>query len=157
MIAETNTSVSQPKEDAHTMGRVTTPIIVENLKDLLDVRDGKMPAGQVRRIEVEKALVDTGASTLSLPTSMIRQLGLIKIKTRRAMTSRGLANSDIYAVARLTIQDRDCSLDVVEIPDGVPVLVGQIPLEMMDFVVDPVNQRIIGNPDHGGEQIVELL
>jgi hypothetical protein len=46
---------------------------------------------------------------------------------------------------------------VVEVPDGVPVLVGQIPLELMDFVVDPVNQRIIGNPDHNGEWVLELF
>ena len=39
---------------------------------------------------------------------------------------------------------------------GVPVLVGQIPLEGLDFVVDLANQRLIGNPAHGGEHIIEL-
>jgi len=138
------------------LGRVTTAIDVENLRDLLDAHEGKLPAESVRRVHVENALVDTGASTLSLPASRIRQLGLTKLKTRRAMTSRGLVDSDVYAVARLTVQDRDCNVDVVEVPDGVPVLIGQIPLELMDFVVDPVNQRIIGNPEHGGEQILDL-
>lgn len=56
----------------------------------------------------------------------------------------------------MTIQGRDCPCDVVEVPDDCPVLVGQVPLELMDFVVDPVNQRLIGNPAHGGEQIVDL-
>ena len=54
------------------------------------------------------------------------------------------------------IQGRDCDLDVMEVPDGVPVLVGQVPLELLDFVVDPINQRLIGNPDHGGEQVLEM-
>jgi len=35
------------------------------------------------------------------------------------------------------------------------VLVGQVPLELMDFVVDTVAQRVIGNPAHGGEQTLE--
>jgi hypothetical protein len=29
-------------------------------------------------------------------------------------------------------------------------------LELLDFVVDPVHQRLIGNPAHGGEQMIEL-
>lgn len=138
------------------MGRVVTPIIVENLKDLLDMREGKLPANQVRRAEVAEALVDTGAWSLALPTSLVRQLGLTKMSTRPVMTSKGPSQSDTYAAVRLTIQGRDCSLDVTEVPDGVPVLVGQIPLELLDFVVDPKSQKIIGNPAHGGEQILDL-
>lgn len=47
-------------------------------------------------------------------------------------------------------------MDVMEVPDDVAVLIGQIPLEMLDFVVDPQCRRLIGNPAHGGEQILEL-
>ena len=50
----------------------------------------------------------------------------------------------------------DCPMDVTELPDECPVLIGQLPLEALDFVVDPVNQRLIGNPPHGGEHIIEL-
>jgi hypothetical protein len=56
----------------------------------------------------------------------------------------------------LTIQGRECPVEVAEVPDEVPVLIGQIPLEYLDFVVDPKNQRLIGNPAHGGEQMLEL-
>jgi hypothetical protein len=27
----------------------------------------------------------------------------------------------------------------------------------LDFVVDPVGQRLIGNPDHGGEQMIDIF
>ncbi len=47
-------------------------------------------------------------------------------------------------------------IDPMEIPDGSPVLVGQIPLEMFDLVIDMQKQRLIGNPAHGGEQMLEL-
>jgi hypothetical protein len=73
------------------------------------------------------------------------------------MTSKGPAESDVYNAVKLTIQDRSCTVDVMEVPDGVPALVGQIPLEAMDFVVDPVRQTVIGNPAHGGEAISDLL
>lgn len=138
------------------MGRVTTEATIRNLNDLLEAAQGKLPEDQIRKVEVSSALVDTGAWSLSLPTSLIRKLGLIKLATKQVMNSKGPSISDVYAVARLTIQGRDCSLDVTEVPDGVPVLIGQIPLELLDFVVDPKNQRLIGNPEHGGEHVLEM-
>jgi hypothetical protein len=45
---------------------------------------------------------------------------------------------------------------VTEVPDDCPILIGQIPLELLDFVVDPSGQKLIGNPEHGGEHVVEL-
>ena len=51
---------------------------------------------------------------------------------------------------RLTIQERECFCAATELPDECPVLIGQIPLEDLDFVVDPVGRRLIGNPAHGG-------
>ena len=63
---------------------------------------------------------------------------------------------DIYGPVRLTIQDRICSVDVAEIADECPVLIGYIPLENLDLVVDPKNQRLIGNPEHGGEFMIDM-
>jgi hypothetical protein len=62
----------------------------------------------------------------------------------------------VYEAVRLTIQGRFCSVDVMEVPDDVPVLIGQIPLEMLDLVVDLQGRRLIGNPAHGGEHVLEL-
>ena len=45
---------------------------------------------------------------------------------------------------------------LAEVPDEVPVLVGQIPLEHPDFVVELVNRKLIRNPAHGGEQMFEM-
>ena len=63
----------------------------------------------------------------------------------------------VFGIARLTVQGRDCPVDVTEIPDGCPVLIGQIPLEAMDFVVDMRTHSLVGNPAHGGEHVIELF
>ena len=47
-------------------------------------------------------------------------------------------------------------MDVTELPDGCPVLIGPIPLGAMDFVVDMSSRRFVGNPEHGGEHVIEL-
>jgi hypothetical protein len=67
-----------------------------------------------------------------------------------------MATLKVYGGARIVVQDRECTCDVFELPDECPVLIGQVPLEMLDFVVDTKSQRLIGNPAHGGEQMLEL-
>ncbi len=139
-----------------TMGRVLTEATIENLEDLWGVKRGRLAADQVRRITVTDALVDTGATTLALPTRLIKQLGLAKAYERQATSSRGVGLVAVYEAVRLTLLDRFCTVDVIEVPDDVPVLIGQIPLEMLDLVVDLPGRRLTGNPAHGYEQILEL-
>jgi hypothetical protein len=55
------------------------------------------------------------------------------------------------------VQGRDCVVDVADIPDDCPVLIGQVPLELMDWVVDPAARRLIGNPEHNGEWMGEIF
>jgi predicted aspartyl protease len=138
------------------MGKVVAAAKIENLADLLKVRDGLLTAEQVRRVEVADALADTGATMLSLPKRLVQQLGLQRHRTRNARTSAGSFLSGIYEPVRLTVQDRDCVIEVAEIADDCPVLIGQIPLEALDLVVDPAGRRLIGNPEHGGEHMIEM-
>jgi predicted aspartyl protease len=125
------------------------------MEDLWAAKRGLITPDQVRRVTVTDALVDTGATMLSLPASLIRQLGLTKTGRRRVNSSLGTGEADVYDAVRLTIQGRDCPLDVMEVPDSVPVLIGQLALERLDFVVDLQGRRLIGNPAHGGEHIIE--
>jgi predicted aspartyl protease len=139
-----------------TMVRVLTEAKIENLKDLWTAQLGVRPPDQVRRIEVTDALVDTGATLLSLPTRLIQQLGLERVGTKRGTSSGGSCEAGMYDAVRLTIQGRSCTMDVMEVPDDVPVLVGQIPLEHLDLVIDTRSRRLIGNPAHGGEHVYEM-
>jgi hypothetical protein len=72
-------------------------------------------------------------------------------------TISGDAPITTYRAVRLTIQGRDCVTDVSGIADHLPVIVGQIPLEAMDWVVDVKGQKLIGNPEHGGEEMVDVF
>jgi predicted aspartyl protease len=142
--------------EAAAMGKVVVTARIENVYDLHEVGRGTRAPDVVRRVEVTDALVGTGASTLSLPRQLVTQLGLTPLRTRQARTSAGAVTLQIYGTVRLTVQGRDCTCDAVEVPDGCPVLIGQVPLELLDFVVDPSGQRLIGNPAHGGEHVIEL-
>lgn len=139
------------------MGRVLTEATIENLEDLWAVKRGLMQAEQVRRVTVSDALADSGATLLTLPTRLILQLGLSRTATKRVTNFKGKTEADMYEAVRLTIQGRTCTMDVLEAPDDVPVLIGQLPLEHLDFVVDLFNRCLIGNPAHGGEHMYEVF
>jgi predicted aspartyl protease len=138
------------------MDRVLTEATLESLKDLWALERGLIRADQARKITVSDALVDTGATLLSLPTKIIRELGLTKTGEKHVTSSVGGAKADMYEAVRLTIQGRTCTMDVMEVPDDVPVLIGQLPLEHLDFVIDSRSRTLIGNPAHGGEHVYEL-
>jgi len=139
-----------------TMGRVVTEATIESLEDLWAEKRGQCPHDQIRRITVPDALVDTGATLLSLPTHLIRQLGLKEQYKKQVRSSIGVSEAGVYDAVRLTIQGRYCTMDVMEVPDDIPVLIGQLPLEHLDFVVDLRSRSLIGNPAHGGEHVYEL-
>ncbi len=142
--------------DTETMGRVTTEAVLENAGDLWGLDQGLISAEDVRRIEMQDALVDTGATLISMPLRLIERLGLERIATKRVRGATGVGESGLYSAVRLTIQGRACTMDVLEVPDDIPVLIGQLPLEHLDFVVDLRERKLVGNPRHGGEHIYEM-
>lgn len=131
------------------MGKTLTQVKVENYADIARQED-------IRSIEVE-ALVDTGATVLCLPCKMIEELGLKEIGRRRVKTATGKNEIGVYGPVQITIQGRDCRVDVFELSDDVQPLIGYVPLELLDLQVDPKNGRLIPNPEHGGEMILDLL
>lgn len=137
------------------MGRVVVAARIENLGDCYAAQKGSISEDEVRTLQVENALIDTGCTMVGLPTRYIRELGLMPQYRRPIRGATGSGETTVYAAVRLTIQDRSCSPDVFEVPDDLPVLIGQVPLEQLDFIVDPKAQKLIGNPAHGGEHVIE--
>ena len=95
---------------------------------------------------------------LSMPSRLIRELGLVRQRTRTARTAaEGDVVRDLWAgrlddpgIAIASWRWPNC-------PMTCPVLIGQVPLELLDFVVDPARQRLIGNPEHGGEHMMDMF
>ena len=108
------------------MGKVVVTARIENLEDLFDVEKGQISPDAVRSVEVDNALVDMDATGLLMPKSMIASLGLRPLRIRQARGPGGTLPMPTYRAVRLTIQGRDCAIDVREIGDEFPVLIGQI-------------------------------
>jgi hypothetical protein len=138
------------------LGQVLVEVTIENLQDVWDLERGMISEDRVRRATIKDALVDADTLILSLPTRYIDRLGIFRSAINphaRSMGNGGLNRCD---PVRLTIQDRLCTIEVLEVPDNFLPRIGRIALQLLDFVLDPRGQRLIGNPAHGGEQMFEM-
>ena len=135
------------------MGKVIVKLKLTNLLDL-ELKRMKALKGKPRTVEAE-ALVDTGATRLYLQRSLIRSLGLTETGDVVSKTTNGTRRRAVYAPVRLELMGRTGDFNVVELDDDVPNLMGQIPLEYLDFVVEPKKQKLVPNPEHGDKQMSE--
>jgi clan AA aspartic protease len=134
-----------------------TKLKLTNAVDLAKVREGTLPPEQVRTVEVE-ALVDTGATMLVLPEDVVAALGLPEL--RRVRT--GIADGSVRTVPlvgdlRIELVGREMTCDALVMPAGTTPLIGQIPLEEMDLVVNPKSQDVTVNPDSPDVQRLWVL
>lgn len=138
------------------MGRISVKMRVENYLDAVQAEDGARSPDAVRSIELD-ALVDTGATMLALPRSVIQRLGLRGGTERTIRTACGPVPARTFHGARVTVMERSGIFDAVELPDDCPALLGQIPLEQLDFVADPANRRLTANPEHHGKWMLDAF
>jgi hypothetical protein len=125
------------------MGQVLTTITITNRIDLVMAERGFIPAEEVRSVMVDKVIVDTGATLLSLPASIISQLGLRQVGERDVETSAGIRKGRIFADAQIIVEGREGRFDCLELPEGVSaVLLGVIPMEELGLEPDLKNQRL---------------
>ena len=136
--------------------RHTAEIKLVNLRDLLLIEAGAMNPEDVRQLTVEDALVDTGATRLCLPTSLIERLGLTPVSKRIARTATGIVERTVYSEVEYTLLERSSTIRVTNLPEGAPVLIGHMVLEELDLCVD-MKRGLIYNPAHGDDWIEEQL
>src|SRR6266480_2733928 len=141
------TKVDDSNDMAELMGKVTSKIKVENWLDAELLAAGARTE-KPRTVETE-ALVDTGAVKFYLKSSIIRELGLRPIGEIKSRTMSARSETrKVFSPVSLEIQGRTGRFDVVEVSDALPNIIGQIPLEDLDWVVDCRNQKLIANPEH---------
>jgi len=134
------------------MGKVTTDIKVTNHIDMMT------GVHNPRTVEVTNAIVDSGATMLCLSMDIIESLGLKKIRTRKVNTALGIEEFGVYGTVDLEIMGRSETFSVMELKHpSIRALVGQQPLELFDFLIHPGINRIIPNPEHDGQLILDML
>jgi clan AA aspartic protease len=137
------------------MGTVYAEITLKNTGDVSNTRDGRIPKERVRETTT-RALVDTGAGTLVINDVLRQKLGLEILGLRRATLADG--GRQVYQVTEpvdIHWKDRETTCRALVVPQATEALLGAIPLEDLDLIVDPTEQTLKGA--HGDEVVTMIM
>jgi clan AA aspartic protease len=133
------------------MGEVSAEITLKNGADLILAGKGHISEQNIRSVTVT-AVVDTGATTLVISENLRKKLGLATVGIRPVTLAGGSkASCDVTEPVQICWKNRTSSVRAWVMPDEDEVLLGVIPLEEMDLIVDPGNRSLVGA--HGEEMM----
>lgn len=131
------------------MGKVHADIELLNADDASGVRRNIIGEDEVRRFGV-RILVDTGSKYLCINENIqeILQLPFIRKRTIELADGRRMTG-DFVGPVEIRFKNRivDCASALVLPGDAEPLL-GLLPLEEMDVIIDPNCDELLVNPDH---------
>jgi len=126
------------------MGTVHAEITIKNAADVVNVKRGLIREEEVRSIVVT-AVVDTGAASLVISEKQRQILGLGIVEERKARVADGRwVFCQLTEAVEVSWKDRQASCNAMVIPSAEAVLLGAIPLEWMDLIVNPGKQELVG-------------
>lgn len=109
-----------------------------------DLRLGNTARPDLEEVNAS-ALVDTGALHLCIPEHLAMQLQLNPLKQREVQTADGKSHLvDYVGPIKVSLLGRECFTGALVM--GNQVLLGAIPMEDMDLIVEPARMRVSVNP-----------
>ena len=128
------------------MGLSYAELEIANYDDIAAVRRGVLQDGDIRRMKI-KCLADTGALMLAINENISAQLGLVKIEERLAELADGKqVRFPVVGPVELRFGNRKTYTTAKVLPGESEPLLGAIPMEDMDLVIEPKTGRVIINP-----------
>ena len=105
-----------------------------------------------------RAVIDTGATMLVLPSDLVAELGLRRFRDVKVRYSNNSTEMRaVFGIVELELLGRTGHFDVLAEEPGTQPLVGQIVLEELDLVVDPKGRCVLPNPQSPEVPLVEIL
>ncbi|HKY29331.1 MAG TPA: clan AA aspartic protease [Pyrinomonadaceae bacterium] len=130
------------------MGLVYAEIELTSVDDLVLHRRGFLVEDKIKRMTVN-ALVDTGAYMLVINDHIRQQLDLPLIEEQVfRMADDKEVRGEVVGPVEVRFQNRSTTLRAVVLDGVVEPLLGSIPMEDLDVVVEPKQRRLIVNPEN---------
>ncbi|MDR1908420.1 MAG: hypothetical protein LBQ35_00695 [Spirochaetaceae bacterium] len=134
------------------MGIVYAEITLKNAGDKVRVQERLIKEKEVRTVTV-RAMADTGCGSLVISEGIREKLGLAITGLRRS-TGGAKRPCQVTEPVEVHWKNRDAVCRALGLPGAEEVLLGAIPLEDLDLIVDPVRQELTGA--HGEEALFML-
>lgn len=138
------------------MGFVYADILLINSADMRDFERKRIREEEVHRMKV-RVLVDSGAIMLAINEEICQQLDLFPLDKRPAQMADGsVVMLDVVGPIEIRFGNRRTNVDAIVLPGNAQPLLGVIPMEDMDVLIDPKANELIINPEHPYKPLVVL-
>jgi clan AA aspartic protease len=129
------------------MGLVYADIELISGDDLVLFRHGFLAEDQIKHMTVS-VLVDSGAYMLCINDRIKEQLDLpvLEEQTVRLADDTEI-RLEVVGPVEVRFENRSTTVRAIVFPGNVEPLLGVIPIEDLDVVIDPKQQRLIVNPE----------
>ncbi len=124
------------------MGQVIVTLNITNHIDQILAERGFIPKQEVRSVTLTNILVDTGATLLYLPSSVITQLGLVQAGEASVETSAGIKTGRIFKDVDLCVEGRKDTFKCLELTEVSYALLGVIPMQALGLEPDLRNHKL---------------
>ena len=136
------------------MGEGPVMVRLSNAADMALVRRNLMRPEEIRAVEAD-ALVDTGAVTFVLPSLVVERLGLARPFKQVAEYADGRREEvDVTEPVFVELLGRHTVEEAWVLGDE--VIVGQTILEKTDLYVDCRQKRLLPNPAHPDQSVLQV-
>ena len=136
------------------MGDVYADITLTNSCDTTNAQRGVISKKDIRTLKTN-ALVDTGASTLIINDDVCEKLGLqIESMHTSTLANGQKAPCKVTEPVRIIWHDRESVCRAYVLPGLEDILLGAIPLEDMDLIIDPRQGVLTGK--HGDIAMIRV-
>lgn len=140
MVAWNSLSIFEGKRKS--MGFIRADIEIANAFDMGLARRGQLDKEAIRKQEVN-ILVDTGAYSLCINENLATQLGLMMTGKQTFELADGeIKTFPVSEPVELRFKNRTTACRAVVLPGNTGMILGCIPLEDMDVVLDPLKESM---------------
>jgi clan AA aspartic protease len=138
------------------MGHIFADIELVNGEDLLLSRRHIIGEKEIKKMSLH-ILVDTGSHMLAINATIQDVLQIPILGQRKAQLADGrFVECDLVAPVLLRFKNREVNCSALVLPGNAEPLLGLIPMEEMDVLIDPVREQLIVNPEHPDYALLSL-
>jgi clan AA aspartic protease len=138
------------------MGYVRAEIELANANDVQLAKQKQIGEDEVKKMTV-RALVDSGSYLLAINENIRNYLQLMPLYKERACLANGnIIECDVVYPVEVKFKNRHACCSAMVLPGDSEVLLGAIPMEEMDVIIDPKRQELVVNPDHPDGAVFRL-
>ena len=138
------------------MGLVYADIEIINGTELEMAKRGFIDKEEVKRMYLN-ILVDTGSYMLAINENIQEILQFPVVESRRAHLANGeVIECKVVSGVELRFKNRRSYCSAMVLPGDSEPLLGAIPLEEMDVIINSARQELLVNPEHPDMAVLKM-